>query len=134
MTTIAICLATLALNPVDTSARDEVDLIEINHYRDEKGRHVVDQIIFYDWSSIDGRLHVRDWRMLKRPAQIPHRDWQRGDFVAVWQDRQNGESLRTVRAPAMRETWTRYDPEIIDKEMVPESLRRKLTPPRGSRR
>ena len=30
-------------------AREEVDLIEVNHFFDEQGRLVFEQLIFYDW-------------------------------------------------------------------------------------
>ncbi|MCH2125453.1 MAG: hypothetical protein MK165_11705 [Pirellulaceae bacterium] len=123
---MAIFLATFSLNPGDEVLVDRVDLIEINHYFDEKGKQVFDQIIFYDWSPHESRFQVRDWRMLKRPAQIPHRDWQRNNFVAIWHDPLDGDVLRRVQAASLRETWTRYDPELTERQFLPKNKRRKL--------
>jgi len=121
-----VSLATTSLNPVEAVAVDEVDLIEINHYFDDKGRHVLDQIIFYDWSAQQSRYQVRDWRMLKRPTQIPYRDWRSRTYVAVWHDPHDGEVLRQVIAKAFRETWTQYDPEIVERDYLPKEKRKKL--------
>ena len=121
-----VSLATTSLNPIEAVAVDEVDLIEINHYYDDKGRHVLDQIIFYDWSAQKSRYQGRDWRMLKRPTQIPYRDWRSRTYVAVWHDPHDGEVLRRVVAKSFRETWTQYDPEIVERDHLPKEKRRKL--------
>jgi len=34
----------------DDVAREQVDLVELNHFYDEQGRLVFDQLIFYDWA------------------------------------------------------------------------------------
>ena len=117
-------ISAFSLSPYEDLASDQVDLVEINHYYDENGRLVFDQIIFYDWSTGSNRYHVRDWRMLKNPAQIPHRDWQKGNYIAIWRD---DGVLRKVVAKAARESWTQYDPEFIEREFLPKEMRRKLT-------
>jgi hypothetical protein len=122
-TTLAVLLSAACLNPLDDVASDRVDLIEINHFYDERGQLVFDQIIFYDWSPAESRYHVRAWRLLKQPAQIPHRNWSHGDYVAVWYD---GDVLRKVRAETIRESWTQYDPELIEREFLPKEKRREL--------
>ena len=111
------------LNPTEDVARERVDLMEVNHFYDEQGRLVFDQIIFYDWSPEHSRYMVRAWRMVKNPAQLPERDWRDGGYLSVWQD---GEVLRRVRAESMRETWTQYDPELIEREYLPRERRREL--------
>jgi len=116
-------MSTVGLNPTAPVARDQVDLIEVNHYHDEHGKLVFDQIIFYDWSPHDSRYHVRAWRLLKRPAQLPRRNWRDGGFTAVWRD---GEVLRMVRAKAVRETWTQHDPELVERNYLPKDQRREL--------
>jgi hypothetical protein len=113
----------MCLNPTEDVAVDRVDLIEVNHFYDEQGRHVFDQIIFYDWSAQYGRYNVRAWRLLKHRAQIPQRDWNRGDFVALWQD---GVVLRKVCAETVRESWTQYDPELVERAFLPKEQRREL--------
>ena len=122
-TSIAVYMAAVCLNPVEDVAFDTVDLIEVNHFYDEQGRLVFDQVIFYDWSPAQSRYQVRDWRLLKTPAQLPRRNWSRDEFVAIWHD---GEVLRKVRAQAIRESWTQYDPELVEREYLPKEKRREL--------
>ena len=87
---------------------------------------VFDQVIFYDWCNQQCRYHVRAWRLLKKPAQIPSRNWQHGDFVAIWQD---NETLRRVRAQSLRQSWTQHDPELAEREYLPKEKRADLVKP-----
>ena len=52
---LAVMLTATAYQPVENVTTDEVDLIEVNHFHDEHGRLVFDQVIFYDWSTVDCR-------------------------------------------------------------------------------
>ena len=122
-TLIAVLLSTIGLQPPEDVAQDRVDLIEGNHFFDEQGQPVFDQTIFYDWSPPLGRYLVRAWRPLKTPAQIPQRDWQQGEFVVLWHD---GATLRKVRATTMRESWTQYDPELVERAYLPKEQRGEL--------
>jgi hypothetical protein len=119
----ALLLAAVNFTPQEFVARDQVDLIEVNHYYDEAGKHVFDQLIFYDWSGEESRYHVRAWRLIKHPSQFPHRDVRADAYVATWQD---GDVLRSVRGEAFRETWTQYDPELLERAALPKSQRREL--------
>ena len=120
---IAVMLASLCLNPIEDVAVDRVDLVELNHFHDEQGKQVFDQIIFYDWSPTRGRYNVLAWRLLKHPSQLPVRDWSTGDYVTVWRD---NAIVREVRAETMRESWTQYDPELIERSFLPKEQRREL--------
>lgn len=120
---LGVLVTVVALNPAENVVSDRVDLTEINHFYDEHGRLVFDQIIFYDWSAADSHYHVRAWRLLKTPSQLPSRDWATGDFSALWHD---GDVLRKVRSEATRESWTQYDPELIEREFLPKEQRREL--------
>ncbi len=124
-TTTAICAIVVALgtSPQQDVARESVDLIEVNHFYDEHGRLVFDQVIFYDWSAGDARYMVRAWRLVKNPAQLPHRDWRDGGYATLWQD---GEVLRHVRSRSIRESWTQYDPELVEREYLPKERRKEL--------
>jgi hypothetical protein len=124
-TTSAICAIIVALGtaPQQDVARETVDLIEVNHFYDEHGRLVFDQVIFYDWSAGDARYMVRAWRLVKNPAQLPQRDWKDGGYSALWQD---GEVLRQVRSRSIRESWTQYDPELVEREYLPKERRKEL--------
>ena len=122
-TSLAVAVAAVCINPIEHVAQDRVDLVEVNHFYDEQGKLVFDQIIFYDWSEADGRYNVRAWRLLKSNAQVPYRNWRQGDFVAVWHD---GDILRKVQATSFRESWTQYDPELVEREYLPKERRREL--------
>jgi len=119
----ALAAGAVSLQTADDVARNGVDLVEINHFHDEQGRLVFDQVIFYDWSASQSRYLVRAWRLLKSPAQVPHQDFQRGGFVAIWHD---GDVLRKVQARQLRETWTQYDPELVSREFLPKEQRKEL--------
>ena len=126
-TTIAICMAACSFHPVQREAIDQVDLAEINHFYDEQGRLVFDQIIFYDWCPAQSRYNVRDWRLLKNPAQVPLRNWREGNFVAAWHDFKDRDLLRKVKAKMVRQTWTQYDPELLEREFLAQEKRLELT-------
>jgi hypothetical protein len=125
---VAILFTALGSSGPEVVARDEVDLVEINHFYDENGKHVFDQLIFYDWSAEQSRFQVRAWRLVKSPTQLPQRNWQRGEFEAVWHD---GDVLRKIHAFSTRETWTQYDPELIERSSLPREQRRELHKPRA---
>jgi len=119
---LAVVVA-VATHPVDDVLRDRVDVIELNHYYNDRGQLIFDQIIFWDWCPTAGRLKVRAWRLVKSAWHLPERDWQRGGWSALWLD---GDRLRAVYAGAFRETWTQYDPEIEDRRLYDVTQRRKL--------
>jgi hypothetical protein len=127
-----LCAAFVGLNiaPREDVARESVDLIELNHFYDEHGRLVFDQVIFYDWSANDARYNVRAWRLVKNPAQLPQRDWSSGRYSAMWQD---GEQLRHIQSKSFRETWTQYDPELVEREYLPKEKRKELRMVRAAR-
>ena len=126
MPTVAVCIL-LGFTPTEHAKLDRVDLVEINHFFDEQGRLVFDQLIFYDWCAVQKRYNVRDWRLLKSPAQIPVRNWKDRDYVAVWHDFKERDVLRKVVAKMIRETWTQYDPELLEREFLPQEKRRELS-------
>lgn len=114
-------------HPAMSLATQDVDLIEINHLYDEQGQHLLDQLIFYEWSAHRGRYDVLAWRKLKSTTSTPQRSWQDGGYHLTWYDR---GLMRHVRADAIRETWTQYDPEVLERQALPVERRRELrTPP-----
>ena len=122
-TTFTLCLALFGLNPVGNVTADTVDLIEVNHYYDESGRFVFKQIIFFDWCPRQCRYNVRAWRLIRSDGQLPKRDVQRRNFVAIWQD---GTQFRRVKAKNYRQSWTQYDPEQFERRFVPKGRRKEL--------
>lgn len=111
-------------------ARQRVDLIELHHSYDEVGRHVFDQLVFYDWSEEHAQYRVIAWRMVKRDSQLPVRNWRTHEYRCVWQD---DGVLRDVRAPLYRETWSQHDPERANRRLFPEASRPDLLPPPAAR-
>jgi hypothetical protein len=101
---------------------ERVDLIELNHCFDEHGRPAIDQLIFYDWCTTQSRFQVRAWRLVKTHAQLPKADAS-GGYMVRWQD---GAVLRQIYAKQFRETWTQYDPELVEREFLPKDKRRDL--------
>ena len=123
MGTLVLLLA-LAAGPSEAATiKETVDLVEVNHFFDERGKRVFDQAIFYDWCPLEGRYQVRAWRLLKSKGQFPARDWKRGGYAAIWND---GDVLRWIRAPVLRETFTQYDPELCEREVLPKERRHEL--------
>ena len=129
-TTIGAIIVAFGIAPQEDVARESVDLIELNHFYDEHGRLVFDQVIFYDWSAADARYNVRAWRLVKNPAQLPQRDWTGGGYTALWQD---GEQIRHIYSKSIRETWTQYDPELVEREYLPKEKRKELRTVRANR-
>lgn len=125
LATWALLATTVAYEPLGSVVCDRVDLMEVNHYYDERGRLVFQQVIFYDWHQDHGRFGVRDWRVVKKPGQIPHKSGD-GNYVVVWNDAEQGNTLRKVYAPAITYTWTQYDPELVNREFIPKDHRRRL--------
>ncbi len=131
ITITGLCDA-LLLGGTSPCATEVVDLVEVNHYYDEAGKHVFDQLIFYDWVCDEQRYHVIAWRLLKQPSQLPvatltkrsaPREW-----TCTWLD---GELLRRIRARQFRETWTQHDPELRERAHLPKDQRRELATPLG---
>jgi hypothetical protein len=131
LTTLLLMCSIWGTNPCRAIEVDKVELIEFNHFYDEQGRHVFDQMIFYDWSAREMRYQIRDWRLIKNANQSPHFDAQRGIYSATWHD---GVTMRQVRGASLTETWTQYDPELIERSHLPKEQRRELSDRRGAER
>ena len=121
-----LSLACCGAAPATSEVVDRVDLIEVNHLYDQHGRHVIDQLIFYDWDSATRRFQVRAWRLLKSEEQRPRKSWPKGDYVTTWRDQ---NIVRRVHAVQTRETWTTHDPEVREREIYPMEQRLDLSQP-----
>lgn len=106
-----------------TTTRADVDMVELNHFLDDNGREVFRQLVFYDWCPDQRRFHVRAWRLIKRESQLPRRRWNPNGYLVRWKDK---TVTREVWANSMRETWTQYDPERVNRSLLPENERRPL--------
>ena len=100
---------------------ESVDVVEVNHFYDGDGRRVLDQLLFYRWN-VDHH-ELTDWRNAKLPECLPTR--RGGKWECVWTD---GIQLRRIRCSSVRESWTQWDPEVVDREVLPSNRRQKLRP------
>ncbi|MEM9586334.1 MAG: hypothetical protein AAGA03_03560 [Planctomycetota bacterium] len=125
MLSILLTAAAPDLDSGGAAGRQEVDLIEINHFVDDQGREVFRQLIFYDWSSRSGEFHVRAWRLIKHDRQLPRRRWNPDHYQCNWWE--EGRK-RVVWSKSLRETWTQEDPERVNRAILPESQRVPLWP------
>ncbi len=116
-------LAFLFSNPPEPILRERVDVVELNHFYDDNGKLRLDQIIFYQWSPITGRLAVRDFKPMTDPSLLPLRNGLRKGHVVIWHD---DNLLRSVHAREIRETWTQFDPEMHERKFLPKDQRRAL--------
>lgn len=122
----ALALLLLTVLPREDVVRETCDLVELNHFYDENGKLVFDQTIFYDWGyPVPARYNVRAWRLVKHESQLPHPYYGGGPrmYRALWLD---GECNRLIYSPSYRETWTQYDPELLEREVLPKEMRREL--------
>lgn len=82
--TLACRWALADAGPEDV-VRERVDLIELNHYYDDLGRHQGDQVLFLDWHKA-GPVWAGDPLYLVRTTGELHSKWLPGgdNFVDVW--------------------------------------------------
>ena len=119
LTTALIATATLAVSRPD--APTPVDVCEVNHVlfeNPEQGTRFT-QVILWRWIPVWNDHHVAQWMMAEADSiTVLRRERHR----VTWRDR-HGKVFR-VRARTFRETWTRHDPEMLDRAKFSESARR----------
>lgn len=123
---MGLILLLLSIIPHDQVVRDSYDSVELNHYFDEEGRAIFDQIIFYKWRDIYAGDDIVDWRLVKQWGHIPQRDRQQGGYIMIFDE----DPTRVVRAKSFEETWTQHDPELTGRDTLPKEFRENLTRPR----
>ena len=123
MASVLFSILLFGLLPAAPVVEDTADVVEVNHYYDEDGRQVFTQLIFWDWIADESAFRVFAWRMVKSPEQMPVYDWWRDCYVTQFLDQQ---TLRRVVSKARRDTWTQYDPELFDRQFLPQQQRRGL--------
>lgn len=106
--------------------KERVDLIELNHFYDELGRHQFDQVIFYEWSPDYRRFHVIAWSLVEGDlSRLPSKVSGSGETSVHWFDR-DSKIKREVRSKLYRETWSQVDPERANKQLIDEKYRLSL--------
>jgi hypothetical protein len=114
---------------------ESVDMIELNHFFDRQGRHVYDQVIFYERLASTGQFRVRAWCLVEDRESLNRRPvWNAitDQYHVDWLDSDQA-ILRSIRSPLFRETWTQYDPERLDKKHLEERYRLALIKPSKER-
>lgn len=113
-------------NPPEDIVSQRVDLIEINHFFDEEGLPKSDQIIFYEWSEERARFDVVDYRRKTSAKQNPcFIDSQKG-YLVIWHDTGKPKVLRQIHARNVIESWTQFDPEMVERRKLPKDKRSEL--------
>jgi hypothetical protein len=129
----AILLLLAANIDLSTTLNDRVDLIELNHFYDDQGRLVFDQWLFYDWDNHHRQFIIVDWRLCKT-NDIVMRNHHRRNYSLSFPDHKHRNALRKVTAGGYCETWTQYDPELVNREIVPIDRRRELRKPQPKKK
>jgi hypothetical protein len=116
-------------DPLGSKACEEqVDLIELNHFHDCLGRHVYDQVIFYEWSPEKMEFHVRAWCLVEErepTSRRPVRSYANDLYNVRWHDRDQNLQ-RSISSRHFRESWTQVDPERANKKVLDERQRTAL--------
>ncbi len=118
-----ITVLALSTNPQETVVKEAVDVVEYNHFYDEKARLVFDQMMLYRWNKHSCRYDLVCWRLVKSESQLPVYNPTKDSYTITWQD---GDTLRQVTSNAWRETWTQYDPELEERSIMPKEHRQEL--------
>lgn len=126
-----LCFTSTGRGNSDACLIEFVDLVELNHFFDQQGRHVYDQVIFYERHPGNGKYHVRAWCLVedreslnRRPVKDVHNDLYRVDWLDT-----DLRVLRSIRSKLYRESWSHVDPERTDKKQLDERLRLSLVQP-----
>lgn len=117
----AVLLMVVLSGPIGAADRQYVDLIEYNVCGGtEPGIGAIRQLIFRKWSPDRYRYEVVAWCLVEQESRLPRRvgDWWVADICVP----RTGKDLR-VMAKLYRETRTRKDPEMLERQAFPECLR-----------
>lgn len=119
---ILFLVAGLGSHAAKNEISQQVDLIELNHFYDDLGRHAYDQVIFYEWSPDYRRHDVIAWRLVERFEDYPKQNF--GVWSVRWLDSETFKIKRLVTSRQFRETISFCrDPERENKQLRDERFR-----------
>ena len=107
------------------SVDEYVDLIELNHFFDQQGRLVYDQVVFYERAPETGKFQVRAWCLVEDREYLNRRPVKNQEtelYQVDWFDTDQ-RLLRKITSRLYRESWTQVDPERSNKKFHDERLR-----------
>ena len=70
---LLFCVTVAGRVSSDGTLSECVDLIELNHFYDRQGKHVYDQVIFYERHPGNGKYHVRAWCLVEDRESLNRR-------------------------------------------------------------
>jgi len=120
-----LCVCGLVTSKSSQVAEEYVDLIELNHFYDQQGRHVYDQVIFYEQTPETGRFQVRAWCLVEDRDSLnrrPVKNLESQIYQVDWFDTDQ-RMLRKITSHVFRESWTQVDPERVNKKIHDERSR-----------
>lgn len=122
-------LLLLSVVPVndDLVFSEHFDRVEVNHHYDPNGKLLFDQVIWYNWNHTICRYEVIDYRMVKGNSLYPKYHSQKQQHISTFLE---GEILREISADSYIETWTQYDPEFLERDILAKERRKLLSQPR----
>jgi len=126
---LLLLLMTLSCSELPNSCSDHCDLVELNSFHDCTGRHVFDQVIFYEWAPDQSRYHVRAWIISDddgNAGRRPAKRYRDGLYITRWNE--SGIN-RVVTATHYRRSWTQIDPERANKKLLDEQDRHQFARP-----
>jgi hypothetical protein len=99
----------ILLLPCPSPNLPTVDLAEINNYTTSHRAHIVQhQLILWDWSYEHNCYIVVDWKFITSNSDV-------------------SRLLSQINYRVFRETATCYDPELLNREVVPVHRRRRIS-------
>lgn len=127
---------------------DHCDRVEVNHVYNGDGSLVLDQVIWWRWNVRQCHWEVIDWRLIQGGRKVDdekRRQWDKDNpdgppyvaewigghatpqrdgcvWVSDWHD-EKSRKWRRVIATQCLETWTSFDRELVEREVLGESQR-----------
>lgn len=129
----AACAMVEIASKLASGVSENVDLIELNHFHDMRGRLVFEQVVFYERAPETGRFQVRAWCMVDDNADCNRRPVKNETtqlYQVDWLDTDH-RLLRKITSRLYRESWTQTDPERDDQKRLPGSCRISLAMPKA---
>lgn len=120
-----LCVCASVSHKGNPSVDEYVDLIELNHFFDQQGRLVYDQVVFYERAPETGRFQVRAWCLVEDREHLNRRPVKNQEtelYQVDWFDTDQ-RFLRKITSRLFRESWTQVDPERSNKKFHDERLR-----------
>ena len=121
---LLVVILSIPLQLANTVA-EYVDCIELNHFYDQGGKLVYDQVVFYELAPETGRFQVRAWCLVEDREKLnrrPTKNHTTGLYQVDWYDA-DYRVLRKITSRLYRESWTQIDPERENKKVHDERLR-----------